>query len=383
MIAAENGHLELLHWLSSIMDNWSQDFSIAAKVGWKQHISAVAAKCGHIEILKFMRSEDFNPYNYGEVWNGAASGGQLNIMQWMDQQKEDDTPREDRRAFKYAVEAGHRHIIEWLYYNEGEITEIACSVAAQKGDLSMLKWLRGFPEGGFPWNWKTTEYAVISGNLEMLEWGFENNIPRNERACLAAVKHNRLEILKWLIENNCPYNLQDLRIEAIKGNCLDTLEYLKSIGCTWNDTDLNYTENLQVAQWLIDFGCNFPKKFFDKSFNRGLVDLAKWAFENGCPWEDRLYVDYENVWLDAAIIGNLETLKWLASLEEPNYLVWEIIVSASLEKNRLQVVKWGLRHSQVCIDSLEGNLRNASENKQLLKWLERQLDDKDLQVLFI
>ena len=74
-----------------------------------------------------------------------------------------------------AARCGHLQVVRWLcveggFAMDGRVMEnAACS-----GNLEFVQWLRG---EGCPWNWETCWYAVAKGHVEMLRWVRENGCP--------------------------------------------------------------------------------------------------------------------------------------------------------------------------------------------------------------
>ena len=102
-------------------------------------VFGVAARCGHFEVLKWLRSEGC-PWDRLACW-GAAQGGHLEVLKWL---RKEGCP--------------------W--------NEEVCAGAALGGQLEVLKWLRS---KGCPWNDLTWVYA--SSSL-IREWLVENGCPQ-------------------------------------------------------------------------------------------------------------------------------------------------------------------------------------------------------------
>ena len=49
-----------------------------------------------------------------------------------------------------------------------------CSVAAEHGNLSILKWLR---QHGCPWDYWTNVYAAVNDHFEVLKWAVKQQPP--------------------------------------------------------------------------------------------------------------------------------------------------------------------------------------------------------------
>ena len=78
----------------------------------------------------------------------------------------------------------------------------ACKVAAERGDLEMLKYLR--EEHHCPWNEEVCRAAAEGGHLEVLKWLRANGCPWTHKTCEAAVTAGHREVFHWARENGCP-----------------------------------------------------------------------------------------------------------------------------------------------------------------------------------
>ncbi len=76
-----------------------------------------------------------------------------------------------------AIKCGHLHILKWLQeckYNFDIKSSWTCNKAVEKSQLEILKFLRGI---GCNWNSTTYQYALRTGDRELIEWMIENGCP--------------------------------------------------------------------------------------------------------------------------------------------------------------------------------------------------------------
>ena len=120
-----------------------------------------------------------------------------------------------------------------------------CAVAAERGDLEMLKWARSqevveYGEGGpCPWDSDTCLRAAEAGHLNILQWARSQNPPcKGGGSCSAAAKGGQLEVLKWLRSQDppCGWSAFTCTSAAASGH-LDVLQWLISEGCPWRRGD--------------------------------------------------------------------------------------------------------------------------------------------------
>ena len=64
-----------------------------------------------------------------------------------------------------------------------------------------LKWINGCP-----WDEDICSIAAEKGNLNVLKYAHENNCPWDSNTCAQAAMDGHLEVLKYLHENKCPWD---------------------------------------------------------------------------------------------------------------------------------------------------------------------------------
>jgi len=155
-------------------------------------IADYATTYGHLHLL-----EQIKLNNPTFEWNNtfylvnAASGGYLQIMQWLRNQ-DPSCP--------------------WSTF--------ICTAAAHSGHLHILQWLQS-QNPPCPWNKYTCESATESGHLHILQWLQTQDIPYvwNEHTCTIAAESGHLHVLQWLREQDppCPYNADTCESAARSG----------------------------------------------------------------------------------------------------------------------------------------------------------------------
>ena len=100
MLAAKNGHLEVLKYLRS------------AGCPWDKWVCNYAAKHGHLEVLKYVRSSGY-PCDVC-VCIDAAQNGHLEVLKYA---RKSGCPW-DSRVCDYAARNGHLEILRWAVDND-------------------------------------------------------------------------------------------------------------------------------------------------------------------------------------------------------------------------------------------------------------------------
>jgi hypothetical protein len=87
---------------------------------------------------------------------------------------------------------------------------------------------------------------------------------------------------------------------------LEVLKWAWANGCPWNEWTCAHAAmngHLEVLKWARANGCPWDWWTCANAASYGRLEVLKWARSNGCPW---------NVWTCqwAAMNGHLEVLKW-------------------------------------------------------------------------
>lgn len=212
---------------------------------------------------------------------------------------------------------------------------VMCYVAAAKGKLNVLKWLR---EKGCPWDSETCTAAASAKNFEILKYARENGCEWNSFTCSGAATSGSLEILKWLREQKCPWDSITTAHAQIEGN-LEILRWAVENGCPMKNQV--FPANLEIAKWAKqERGIDW--KYFDftwalkaKNFN-----VLLWAADSGHNIFDR-----KDVWCGAAEFGEVEILEWLYS-KRPDMLMESGCVHSAAGKCHVHVFEWILEKAK-------------------------------------
>ena len=98
-----------------------------------------------------------------------------------------------------AAAGGHLNTLQWAMTNGCSWDESTCESAAKGGHVDVLEWCR---VNGCPWDpnayakW-AAEVAAERGVTGMQEWCTANGCPRYEGACFLAAEFGQLVVLKW------------------------------------------------------------------------------------------------------------------------------------------------------------------------------------------
>ena len=168
----------------------------------------VAASYGHLDVLKWLRSQD-PPCPWSDLTCSlAAANGHLHVLKWL--RSQDPPCPWDVWACAEAAKKGRLDMLKFLRSQDPPCpwSEWTCAEAAMNGHLDVLKWLRS-QDPPRPWGVNTCSVATIHGRLDLLKWlrSQDPPCPWDEKTCQGAAFNGHLDVLKWLIDNGCPYDV--------------------------------------------------------------------------------------------------------------------------------------------------------------------------------
>ena len=259
-------------------------------------VCAGAARGGHLEALKWARSQDPPFPWYEETCTNAAAGGHLNVLRFL--RAQDPPCPWGWLTCAWAAKGGHLDILKWARSQDPPCpwNEWSCANAARRGHLDVLKWLRRV-DPPCPWDERTCQKAAKGGHLEVLKWARSEDLPCpwNSETCAEAAAKGRMEVLKWLRRQDppCPWNSETCT-RAAKGGHLEILKWARSEDppCPWDVwTCAAAAEggHLEVLHWLREQDPPCPWGLSTCSFSArgGHLEVLKYlrGLDPPCPWD--------------------------------------------------------------------------------------------------
>lgn len=193
----------ILKDLSNICESYLlEDEQIYYKNEWnnfdKNKVCDIAAENGWLDLLMWAQNNEY-PHDC-RTFLLASEHGHLSILKWSFDNglQEEWVPRMSTIAAKN----GHLEIVKLLFTISPHLcNEWTCSYAAMFGHIEILKWLIN---NGCPYDEFTYKYAAQFGYLEILKWIREKEqAVWNRSICWNALESKNIEILKWLKGNGC------------------------------------------------------------------------------------------------------------------------------------------------------------------------------------
>lgn len=302
--AASRGHLEIVQRLAEIIPAYLS-----------QLISNLAAKKGHLHILKWIRNERRDVLTSG-MFHFIIRSGRTNVVQWAIMQGVSTPPN----VHLEAAARGRLEILKMLHKRLFRSVNFKPTLimkqAIQNAHMDVLCWSRFLQyddrEIGL---WR----AVVSGDLETLQERHNGNgifrLERHSRRsvhsagwiCECAALAGRMDVLVWARKNRYPWDTQTFECAAFGGH-LHVLQYLRQEGCPWDEratASAAFGGHLHVLQWLYDHGCPYT------------VDSVAMGVSCGCHFQKeqwkRIHCKPRNVYAPAnQVLGKyFDTIRWV------------------------------------------------------------------------
>ena len=208
-----------------------------------------------------------------------------------------------------AAESGSLDLLKWSLEGSDPNDMKLCEAAAEGGQLDALRWLRW---RNYPWRPLTFVAAVKCTKLStvdyfaLLQWFRDNYCPKDERVGNVAIMINRLDTLKWLRSIGCLHKNDSYCGTAARYGNIEILQWLFDNGFTRDKTirDAAYGGHLHVIKWAMNNGCVLDEDAFEAAAACGHIDVLQFLEDNACPWTgmaSRM----------AAKHGQLKSLKWI------------------------------------------------------------------------
>lgn len=177
---AQYGRLEIMMWL------YEQGFL------WDENNSSETAIHSNLEFTLF-KIHKAKRGNWNEdICAVAAKYGHLDLIRWCEENGSTITNKISHKASRH----GHFEILEWVKDNDHPWDEVCCNKAARSGNSDILKWLYS---NGCPWDNSTCEAAAAGGHVEILKWAVEAGCYIDSFICGYAAMNGHLDALVWCI----------------------------------------------------------------------------------------------------------------------------------------------------------------------------------------
>ena len=157
----------------------------------------------------------------------VAKTNKLELLKWAREEIKCDW---DEITINCAALKGNLIMVKYCGANGCPVDGWVCKIAAEKGDLEMLKYLH--EEAKAPWDSDTAAWAATNGHLHILEYLVERKYDKySADACSRAAENGHLDCLKYLHETaKAPWNRVAVK-RAHENNHPECLQYLLDNDC--------------------------------------------------------------------------------------------------------------------------------------------------------
>jgi ankyrin repeat protein len=130
------------HGLKNIIACWFCKKSYYHYPHYKKHAFRLAAKYGHMDIVKYF-CEDYVIYDDDSAFRFAARYGHLDIVNYLLRRTGADVENLDYYALRWSLKNKHYDIVKRLLKNSERSEQVALRQCAATGDLDAIKYLIG------------------------------------------------------------------------------------------------------------------------------------------------------------------------------------------------------------------------------------------------
>lgn len=129
------------------------------------------------------------------------------------------------------AESGDLELLQWIYDNNGEINDSVCLYAIKHGNFEILQWLYtiGKRLDNIPGKKQIYTYIVRYGDYEIFTWMYKQLRSWNDEDYViikSAIRIDHLSIIKYAILHNCKYENDYMYNYSIKHNSINVLTWL-------------------------------------------------------------------------------------------------------------------------------------------------------------
>jgi hypothetical protein len=214
--AAQGGQIEVLDW--ELQRNIRREGSDAAgRVAFDvTTVMQSAVRRGHVDMLRWALEQDFALRPGLDV--DAAAAGQMSVVRFICERvvgfaRDGGGPA--GRACAIAAGRGDLAMLEFLACQDYTLGPCLLDRAAWSGDVRVLSWVRST---GLEWTARPCAIAASRGHLAALQWlrAQEPPCPWSSEVVHKARARQHLELAAWAVAQGCPTPEVDCSVLATK-----------------------------------------------------------------------------------------------------------------------------------------------------------------------
>lgn len=266
IIAMENKHHDIVDWIINNLQKYFKKFNyevltIVVKYGYlkivkilydleipfDKKIFEIAVRFCHLEIIDWLYNKDIVSEDYD--LNNAIRNNRLDILKLL----YDYNLKIPNKTFQTAIYNCNLDIAKWLYKHRIYLNDVSIEHVIKNGHINIANWLcevhisqrhiaificyaaknnhfdiiKKYYQPNLYSGQRTNifDIAVISGNLEMLKWLYDNKAAPTPQAFYNAAENGYYHILKFLREIDAPEHRECLSL-SIKNRNFEVVKWL-------------------------------------------------------------------------------------------------------------------------------------------------------------
>jgi hypothetical protein len=294
--AAKSGRIDTLEWLLS--------------VGVKPRPSAFsyAARHGHANVIRWLRDPEkgrLDWFNNKDMLAEAIKGGHSELATWMIEEGGLSGLGKARYA---QVKRGSENIRTKIVRDGYPIQGV--QAAAKIGDLGLVQ--EAYRHVCSSPVFEAIIVSAVKGNhMEVVKWLINMHSTRNGILCTVAAEKGNVKMLKYLVESGCDVS-KYLHIEvALRGHHCVTKWLLENLSdrCPMDESTFAAVcrpskRSFKAMKYLRRWGCPWDSGAYEYPLSEGNHRKILWLLKHGCPFDRRATRCYISE----------KTLRWLEKM---------------------------------------------------------------------
>ena len=242
-----------------------------------------------------------------------------------------------------AAEKGDIELLKWCLRHRCKATAADSAVAAATGNLLMMQWMKS--TGAFPWDASVLSSAAKHGHFDLLKWLFANGCKHTDGKVMEAAAYcGRLDILLWLVRQGVSMNAKQRGrmavVAAAEAGKLDAVAWLYARDfeiCSWTCEAASRHGHVDVLKFLVERGAPCDSRCCQLAARGGHRPVLTFLNSHGVRWDT-------SVMEELAARGDIETMAW--AIQEGAPLDWRVCAEAA-KNGHLKALQW-LRNVARC-----------------------------------
>jgi len=297
---------------------------------WPENTISRIVKSGDLEMIKWLRGQGC-PLSR-EMMVEAVKHQQMHILEYG---QKNNCPKPF--SVDMAISTGNLQMIQWLWNNGFGFSQRSCYIAAYSGDLKVVQQLQGLV---FPIDDEYVNGATSGGHIHILEWLITIGLSPNINCPTQAAINGHLETLKWLYNKGYP---------PIAPLC-----------CLVD----KHPDRFEILKWIHEKKtCEITTLTCRNAVRYNRFDILQWAYEHGYPFD-------ETIFIIAAEYASFEIIQWL---HERGCLWNEYTMECFIKYRDIKIVRWAYKHGCPIDPQTIFDIRSITDNPKIIRWAEEKI----------